>query len=232
MAKFCLHYKVIFIILFTIPFIFIIYYLSIINTHIQDQTQMNSKSSINLPSKPKQFTSCEDSIQHPMQLSSFHKVGNPICQLLFPSRIKFIHHHKTGTILSRNLLREIVDFCQSIWQGPQQHSFLQFIGYEHFNNNSNKNVITHFHFIRDPVLTIISAFHYHKTCDEGFATHPFNTQSIEYAKQFFSNSTNITEVRQMYNSLLFGFYDDLNAGKIPDVKYVDKTTRFQKRMLH
>ena len=166
-----------------------------------------------------------------LQLSKSHTIRNPVCRLLFPSKIQLIHHHKTGTVMSRKLLREIDRFCESQWNGKQHYEFLIFIGYAEFNKPNIHHGITHYHFIRDPVLTIISSFHYHKYCTEGFATHPFSIEHIEYAKQFFSNSTDMNEIRSIYDSLLYGFWNDLKANKIEEVKYVDKTSKFQKLML-
>merc|ERR1711920_643759 len=102
-------------------------------------------------------------------------------------------------------------------------------GFAEFNNRNNHR--TRFHFIRDPVLTIISSFHYHKTCVEGFATHPLSIDNVELAKQFFSNSTDMNEIRSIYDALLFGFLDDLRLGKIKEPKYMDKTSKFQKKIL-
>eukprot|EP01083_Nonionella_stella_P266921 902293_1 len=218
---------------FSIWLIVIIYCLSFINMDTNNNDQLTITSITPPTHQPiPNTTNCDEYMHQRVYITPSHAIYNPICQLLFPSRIKFLFHHKTGTVLSRNLLKKISQFCRSTHHG-QLDSYLLFIGYEHFNNNTNEQQhnFTYFHFVRDPVLTIISGFHYHKTSDEGFATHNFSLQRIQYAFLFFDNSTDLTHIQHMYNALMFGFWDDLKSGVIPDAMYIDKTTKYQRQML-
>ena len=190
----------------------------------------DTKSHSRLKKKKLDRNRCILSSKSNIAVSPKHRVKRPICQLLFPSRIHLIAHHKTGTVLSRNILREIDNFCHSEWDSSMQMSFVRFLGEDHFNNH-HSNVSVHFHFVRDPVLTIISGFHYHQSCDELFATHPITARNIEIVFNFFGKSTNLQTVRSLYHDLVYGFRDDLDRGIIEEIRYIDRTTKQQKSLI-
>eukprot|EP01084_Bolivina_argentea_P122203 216574_1 len=93
-----------------------------------------------------------------------YSIDNKLCKILFPSRINFISHHKTGVMLSQALLREIRKFCKIQYNNSFVHvrNYHLWLRYLHFNNKTN-NKYKLFHFIRDPVITIVSGFNYHAT---------------------------------------------------------------------
>ena len=131
-----------------------------------------------------------------------YKVGNRICKVLFPPSMQFLHHHKTGTALSRELRLIIVKYCKiednnGYWN---QLSWLNFRDTPQsliaLQGNVSDNI--KIHFWRDPVLTIISAFLYHWKSGEPWTSKPFSLDLFRSAATFFEHSTDPQRVYEIY----------------------------------
>ena len=164
--------------------------------------------------------------------SMVKKYGKKICSILFPNRVCFWPHHKTGVDITKQIFMETIfaEFCgvrnayKRYWIRCVDNR--ENIEYEPFNIDTNNGYetihklsmlnitdnsnVTIFHMTRDPLNTIISGFFYHIQCSEPFMhLRFFNQNRIDMAKEFFElmheNKTinNVTEMRYIYEHLIY-----------------------------
>eukprot|EP01083_Nonionella_stella_P158255 514851_1 len=117
---------------------------------------------------------------------------HPVCELLFPSSMMFLTHHKTGTLLARKIHAILCDYC-----GMDNSSW-----YLVFNPIKTATTHTWIHFIRDPVLTIVSGFVYHMTCTEYWASRRLSTDLLRIASMFFDAAKDPFVINAKYKAYL------------------------------
>ena len=123
-----------------------------------------------------------------------YTVLNPICKILFPSSIYLLHHHKTGTFLSKKLRRIIAEYCNISYSEHVQKIYDGFAGFLTFRENLSDHDISSvvMDFVRDPVLTIISGFKYHMH-QEGWTALPLKAEKLELAS-FYDGVTDLPKL--------------------------------------
>ena len=126
-------------------------------------------------------------------------IDNPLCKVLFPPSMQLLVHHKTGTILARRFLRILKAFCKMRKSGKPVWDKLKWLNFrdspESLTDGAGNIKI---HFWRDPVLTIISAFHYHRKSNEAWTSHPFSMKLFRNAAKYFDHSTDPQRVYEIY----------------------------------
>ena len=138
-----------------------------------------------------------------------YTVYSSICKILFPSSMYLLHHHKTGTFLSKKLRRIIADYCNITYSEHLQKSYDSFAGFLSFRENlsdqeSIKISSVIMDFVRDPVLTIISGFKYHMD-NERWASIPLTVEKLELAASIYGGVTDLPKLKQMYEELAWTF---------------------------
>ena len=150
--------------------------------------------------------------------ANHYTINNPLCRILFPSSILLFKHHKTGTILSNHLRKNLIDFCDIIYKSQQRyayHFWLKFTNFRDIDDDQESSKLQgdaqdnlRFHFWRDPVLTIVSGFNYHMTCLEIWASTPITTSKLFGAAEFFGFETDFDKLYQIYMNLTWTFNID------------------------
>lgn len=136
------------------------------------------------------------------------ELENPICAVLFPSSIQFLKHHKTGTVLARSIHEIIRKYC-NIFGAPSYQNWELYI---QFSNDSEKrgrdeslhNKDVKIHFIREPVLTIISGFNYHMTSSEPWTRKHFSMDIFNLLQDIFNHPKDATRLYETYKEITNG----------------------------
>ena len=142
-----------------------------------------------------------------------YEVSNPICKVLFPSSIQFLQHHKTGTVLNREILKIIEKYCGIFNRSPYRYKYWSQLRWLNFRDTpqsliklqggSSQNI--KIHFCRDPVLTIISAFNYHLDSTEVWTSKAFSLGLFRNAERFFDHSTDPQRVYEIYKRTVWTY---------------------------
>ena len=144
-------------------------------------------------------------------------ISNPICKILFPSSIIFLHHHKTGTILAKKIRTILIEYCGIKYRNSTRHYYHDFLLYVNFRNNNdniNNDNDLRLHFWRDPVLTIVSGFNYHMNCNEAWVSRNLSFKMLDAAAKVFNFETDIFKLYQMYLNLTWTFDIDAETDAI------------------
>eukprot|EP01083_Nonionella_stella_P066250 174261_1 len=123
-----------------------------------------------------------------------YTVSNPLCKHLFPSSIWFHPHHKTGTVLARNIHAILRSYCGILSHDKHKQRYDAWIYFLNFRDSPQSHTTwkgdnIRMHFWRDPVLTIVSGFTYHLTCKEHWASRHFTLDLFHIAATFFEYET-------------------------------------------
>ena len=127
-------------------------------------------------------------------------IGNPICLKLFPSSMRFLHHHKTGTALNIEMGNQILEYCDIQYKDKiiqEYHKWQRFIPFRQKEMKLQSDHVN-IHMLRDPVLTIISGFKYHLTSTEPWAIKKLSLQKLNISREFFNFETDIDKLYDIY----------------------------------
>eukprot|EP01083_Nonionella_stella_P020466 56721_1 len=119
-----------------------------------------------------------------------------------------VPRYTVGTVLSQRIRAIIMEYCQIQYEQPPEFylhkQYDHWLGYMNFSSANTKQ--SRVHFWRDPVQTIVSAFFYHKSCNEPFISDPIETSQIQIIKRdMFNNTADWKELKQMYWNLVYTF---------------------------
>eukprot|EP01084_Bolivina_argentea_P284223 487052_1 len=149
-----------------------------------------------------------------------------ICNVLFPDRVCYFPHHKTGVKITKQIFMWIIFdwYCKFTNINLTMHSikFLRCVDNKKsittennlskntnmrklsMLNITNKHTATFFHMTRDPVATIISGYYYHLKCFEPFINIKYSNKNINLMDSFFGAVyKNTTIIKNIYENMSY-----------------------------
>ena len=116
-------------------------------------------------------------------------VRNPLCKYLLTYPLFSQHHHKTGSVLSNHIRNHLAQWCGLMDDSEAYNKSLTHrliarpdILYE-ILYETNHSIAVLFHFIRDPVDTILSGYYYHLKAQENWLRrHTIRSTAFGYPR--------------------------------------------------
>ena len=135
-------------------------------------------------------------------------VTNPLCKHILKYPLFMQHHHKTGSVLSNHIRKHLAKWCGLMDDNDTINTSLTYrinaeshILHKIFYETNHSSVVL-FHFVRDPVDTILSGFYYHLMAKESW----LKQHTIGTTKYGFLRVRNL----DLYKDIIYDNVDDDN----------------------